>query len=155
MNHIFQSSLITGILIIVFSVAEAKELEPTQAVLKEKPTEVSQMSVTKEHLFVSYDRKEEKQELTRPIFYEGPYLFSITKPYDGQSTEVALRGARFTLAGGSGAFVPMLVGKRVVALRDHDDTVLLCNPVVLSQKFARCWQVIDGEVELAVGKIDY
>lgn len=120
------------------------------SVANQDPTGVKKLRMNLDRFFVNSLVEGEQQQLVQPVYFEGPYRYSLLRAFDGNNTVIHLAGSKHVLSGVSGRFTPMQAGKKLVALRDSEDTVLVCQERVLRLKFAKCWQVVHSDLPLAV-----
>lgn len=120
------------------------------SVADQDPTGVKKLRMNYEQFFVNSLAEGEKQELVQPVYFEGPYRYSLIRAFDGNNTVIHLAGSKHVLSGVSGGLTPMQAGKKLVALRDSEDTVLVCQEQVLRLKFSKCWQVVHSDRPLVV-----
>lgn len=132
------------------SEVESVNFKVPRSVADQDPTGVKQLRISYQQFYVNYLGKGDQQELRQPVYFEGPYRFSLIRAFDGNNTILHLAGSKHVLSGLSGAFTPMQAGKKLVALRDSEDTVLVCQEQVLRLKFSKCWQVVHSDLPLAV-----
>lgn len=135
--------------------AVSAEMQPVNfavpsSVADQDPTGVKKLRMSYSHFYVNYLAEGEQQELIQPVYFEGAYRYSLIRGFDGNNTVIHLAGSKHVLSGKSGGLTPMQAGKKLVALRDSEDTVLVCQERVLRLKFAKCWQVVHSDLPLAV-----
>ena len=121
-----------------------------RSVSDQDPTGVKKLRMKYKQFYVSYLGNGDKQELKQPVYFEGAYRYSLIRSFDGNNTVLYLGGSKHVLSGKSGALTPMVAGKKLVALRDSDNTVLVCQEQVLLLKFSKCWEVAHSDQPLAV-----
>lgn len=121
-----------------------------RSVADQDPTGVKKLRMNYSHFYVNYLGEGDQQELKQPVYFEGAYRYSLIRAFDGNNTVIHLAGSKHVLSGVSGGFTPMQAGKKLVALRDSEDTVLVCQERVLRLKFAKCWQVVHSDLPLVV-----
>ncbi|EPL6275318.1 hypothetical protein CHI95_23215 [Providencia rettgeri] len=135
--------------------AVSSEMQPVNfavpsSVANQDPTGVKKLRMNYDQFFVNSLGEGEKQELVQPVYFEGPYRYSLIRAFDGNNTVINLAGSKHVLSGISGGLTPMQAGKKLVALRDSEDTVVVCQAQVLRLKFSKCWQVVHSDQPLAV-----
>lgn len=134
----------------IASDAEKVNFHVPRSVAEQDPTGVKKLRMNYAQFYVNYLGDGEQQELTQPVYFEGAYRYSLIRAFDGNNTVIHLAGSKHVLSDLSGKFTPMQAGKKLVALRDSEDTVLVCQEQVLRLKFSKCWQVVHSDLPLVV-----